>query len=279
MPATFLGAVTIGGALVGLSTGVTSVETAFETFRATVAAQTALIDSAAASIDTQASLLAGIGEIVVSLGDLIEDAKAAIRIPAGGDLVFQIAGITQGQSTLTVSLANPAAYISGLIAGAQQAITSLQAAVPAVQITGQLTASGIALLALQSKLSAIDAALALLDVPAAQVRAQGAAIQAAAAAIQAVVAAIVAIVNALTAAVAAADVALATLSTIQASLGTAGAYAFIYTGPLSGLGAALDAVTPSTGVAAAAQVYVPVVFVQQGDAPAVAAVNAVYLTS
>lgn len=279
MAATFLGQVTIGGALVGLSTGLNSVELAFEGFRATVAAQVSLLDGAVGRLELLAIDIEAIGSLVFDLGAIILDAKAAIRIPAGGDLVFQIAGILQGQASLTVALSNPAAYLSALVAGAAQALANLQAAIPSVQITGQLTAAGITLAALQLKLAAIDAALALLDIPAAQVEVQGQAVIEASAQINVIALALGEISASLTAALAAVDVALAQLAAIQASLGTAGAYALIFTGPLANFGVEMNAALATAGVAGGTQIYAPVVFVLQSDAPAVSAVNSIYLTS
>ncbi len=279
MAGTYIAQVTIGGALIGLSTGVTAVGTAFEDFHAVVEAQTAAIDAAVTNLEAQVAALANIGEAVAGLATVILDVKASIRIPAAGDLDAQIAGITQAQVSLTASLANPSAYISGLVAGAGQAITNLQAAVPAAQITGQITAAGLMLAALQAKVSGIDAALALLDAPAAELEVQGEAVATAAAAIELIVDGLDAISIALDAAMAAASTALTQFAAIEATLGTAGAYALIYSGPLSDFGVEMNTALAATGVPPGTQIYAPMIFVLQSDAPAVAAVNATYRTS
>ena len=279
MAGTFLGAVTIGGALIGLSVGIGQVDLAFTAFRETVQTQTLAIEASVSTLGTLSSQLEGIGAVVISIGDVLTGLKASLRLPVAGDIDAQIAGILQAQTNLGVSLTNPVAYITGLIAGATQAITNLSAAVPTVQIAGQISATAGLLLVLQAKVAAIDLALAGLDVPIAQVQAQGAAIVSAAAAIQVAVDALAAIVAALDAAIAAADIALAQLDSIQATLATPGGYAFLYSGTLAGLGAGLDAVTPLSGLAMATNVLVPVIVVQQADGAAVAAVNATYKVS
>lgn len=266
MPAQYLGQVTVGGALPGFSA-------AFSTVGGELQPVLVTIDGAIASLGAVSSQLVSIGDLVASLGDTVLDIKAALRVPVGGDVALQVGASQQAVANLGASVANPAAYVSALISGATQAIANLGAVPPLVKLQGQLAAATSVGLVLQAKVAAIDIALAALDAPAAQLTAQGLAIRAAADAIDVVI-------DGLQLASAAVSAAITSYTAFaQGALATAGAYAFYYTGTLGGLGAAIDLVTPSTGISAATQVAVPILFVQQSDTLALQAVQAVYLTS
>lgn len=279
MPGTFFGQVTVGGAVVGLSTGFNALGVAFQDMRATVAEQVIVIDAAVGELESQVQILDGIGELVVALGATIADVKAAIRLPVGGGIDQQLLAQGQTIASLGVAASNPAAYVAAKLAGAAQAVTNIGAVLPTVQIAGQLTAAGVIALQLRAKVAALDAALAVLDGPIAQAEAQGRAIAEAAAAIQATLEGISVALDAVNVAVQAADVALAQFVALSAVLGTTGAYALLYSGPLSDFGVEMNAALATTGVAPGTAIYAPIAFVLQADGAAVSAVDLTYRTS
>lgn len=266
MPATYLGQVTVAGALPGFSA-------VFDAVGGELQPVLARIDGAIVALGAVSSQLAGIGDLVASIGDGLLDIKAALRVPVGGDVALQVGAAQQAISNLGAQVANPAAYVSSLISGATQAIANLGAVPPLVKLQGQIAAAVSVSLALQAKVAAIDVALTALDAPAAQLTAQGIAIRAAADAVDVVIGSLQLASQAISAA----------LTSYSAYLGTtlaqAGFYALYYEGTLGGLGAAIDLVTPSTGVGAGVQVAVPLVFVQQSDTLALQAVQATYKVS
>lgn len=203
------------------------------------------------------SILAYNAQLAIQ-NDAILTAKAAIRIPAVALPSVQVDASFDTNLGLTADLADPTAYLTGLLAGLADVQASLEASLPVVQLTATIGANLDVGLDFQAQIIAIDLQLeALVSINVA----------------------ISAIIAALAAAVVAVSAALAEYASMTATLATAGAYVIIYTGPLDGAGAALDGVTPSTGLPGATQVVMPIMLVQQSDTPAVNAVQNVYKTS
>jgi hypothetical protein len=251
MAATYLGGVTIGGAVVGLETVFGQVGGALTTLRATVAAQITAIDQANALIAAQLSLL-GV-------------AKIAIRIPATIDFQAQLDASLQISASLGLQLTDPSAYLSGLLAGLAQVQLSVSALVPTIAIQTQIAVAAATTLAMNAKIGAVDIELAALDTIAI--------------AISAKLTALTNITAALSAALAVVGAAITAYLNMTTTLGTAGAHVILYTGALSGIGAAVDAVTAGTGLAGGDDVRASVILVETSDAGRVAAFNAVLKTS
>lgn len=223
---------------------VVGLSTAFSALGAALANLRAVVDAQLSIIEDQAAAV------------LV--AKAAIRIPATADFEAQLNASLAISLQIEGYLTDPTAYLDTLISGLAQVSLDVGALVPTVALDAQLDANVGIQAALTAKIAAVDAQLDALIV---------------------ISAALDAIVIALGEASAAASAALTAAATMSAKLGTAGAYVFLYDGPLGGLGAAIDAVTPSSGVTAGVNVRVPLVFVKTSDGPALSAVNAVYRVS
>ncbi len=189
--------------------------------------------------------------------EAILTAKAAIRIPAVALPSVQVDASFDTNIGLTADLADPALYLSGLLEGLASVQASLEASLPVVQLTDTINANLDVGLDFQAQIIAIDLQLAALV---------------------SINLAFSAIIAALLAATIAVNAALSLYVNMTASLNTPGAYALIYSGTLSGFGAALDAVTPSTGLPGSTQIFSPVMLVQQVDTAAVNAVRSIYRT-
>lgn len=279
MGGVFLGSFTVGGCVVGLSGAFGSVGSALVSFNNAVATQLSAIESANAIISVQLDSLASINATLGIQNDAILAAKAAIRIPAVAIPEVQVDASADIGIGLTAELTDPALYLSQLLEGLLTVQASLEASLPVVQLTDTINANVQVGLDFAFQIGLIDAQLALLV----DINAQVALIISAAATIHAEIAAqvtaLLAIQSALTVAISAIASALSTYASMSASLAVPGAFAIAYTGPLSGAGAGIDAVTPSTGLAPSTNVLIPVMLVQQSDTPAVNATNAVYRTS
>lgn len=218
-----------------------------------------------AAFSAVGTALANLRGVVNTQLALIEDqaaaclaAKVAIRIPATAEFEAQLNASIAVSAQIDTYLGDPTAYLTGLLNGLAQVQVDVGALDPTVALDTQLDVNLTVQAALTAKIAAVDLQLdALVTISAA----------------------LDAIVAALVTAIAAADAALSAYTAMTATLGTAGAYVFLYDGPLGGLGAAIDAVTPDSGVSAGVNVRVPIVFVQTSDAPALSAVNAVYRVS
>ena len=81
------------------------------------------------------------------------------------------------------------------------------------------------------------------------------------------------------AAIAAVSAALTAYADMTSAMAAAGVHSFLYTGALSGLGAAIDAVTASCGLGASVSVTAPIVLVATSDGAALDGVNAVFRVS
>ena len=250
MAAVYLGARTFGGTL-GLSVSFGLVGDALVALRLAASTAVTAIASAQAAIDAAA--------------DLIGVAKAAIRIPAIADFQIKIAGADASLLSLNLALSDPTAFLAQLSLGLGQLSANLALFGSLPSINANISAQLALKLELGLKIDAVDLQLEALVTIAAAIGAQ--------------VAALASILAALSAAISATAAAAASLATFSASLAVPGAELFLYTGPLSGLGVAIDGVSGLSGLGGAVDVRVPIVVVDTGDAPAVSSLNLVYATS
>lgn len=222
MPATYNGAVTIGGCIPGVADAFNEVGEALETLR---------------------------DEVIAHLPCFLEAiaAMADVRIAAVSDFQAQLNAAIGIQVQLTAQLANPADYLAQLLAALENLLASLPFQLPAVALGTQISAAAAVEAVFAAKIALVDAKIAV------------------------VVDLLNACYLALLAVSTAAFAAIEKFHTFRALLATTGAYAFSYTGTLAGLGAALDAVTPATGIAAGAQVVTTVQIVRASDSAAVGA--------
>lgn len=251
MAASYLGGVTVGGAGPGFTATIEVLGDALTSVEATISTNGALIASAVADIRAVIAAVAA--------------ARVAIRIPAVVDFEANLDAALSTQAAFTAQISDPTVYVNALLSGVAEATANLGALVPSVAIDGQLAAIGGLIADLTAKIGAVDLELdALVNVEL----------------LLGVVAdALVAIEVALNGAIAIAGPALAALAAIDVHLGHAGAHAFVYTGTLGGLGAAVDLVTPSTGLGAGVSVKAVSVLVETSDATAVAALDATFKVS
>lgn len=183
-------------------------------------------------------------------------AHASIRPPA---IAAPDANLTASASIAAqLPTFDPLAYLQNLIAGLQALLAQLAALDPTALLDAQISANAALGVQFTADIGSIDIQLsALLDISAL----------------------LTACSVAIAAALAAAAAGIASYTSMSATLNTAGAHAFLYTGQLSGLGSGLDAVTPSSGIAASDSVQVTVQVVRQASTAAIAAQNAVFKTS
>jgi hypothetical protein len=262
-----------------LSAVFNTVGSALTTLSSTVDAQLTLLEQANVAVNGAVSGLAGISGALNIVSDAVLAAKTAIRIPAVADFQAQLDASLAIGLQLDASLSDPSAYLAALLAGLANVQASVSATLPTVQLEGQLAANLAISAALELKIAAVDLELDLLVGISASINAQAALVAQVQGALNAQLQALLGIQLALSVALAAISGALSAYAAMALTLTTAGAYCFLLDGPLSGLGAALDALTPSTGLSGATNVYVPVVLVQLSDTPAVTAVDAVFKTS
>ena len=279
MAGSYLGATTIGGSVPGLAAVLAQVGDALDDLSTVVDAQLTKLNEATAAIDGASQGLNGIAGVLNLVADAILAAKLAIRLPAVADFQAQLDAAIQIGLQLTADLTDPTAYLNALLTGLGQVTASLSIALPTVQLSGQISASATIALILEAKILAVDLQLEALDSIAASVRAQAALIAQVQGALSAAVSGLLAIQVAIGVALAAIASALAAYVAMAAQLATTGAYCFLYTGTLSGLGAGLDAVTALSGLSGATVVRAPLVVVQASDTPAVTAMDAVFKTS
>lgn len=252
MSAVYFGSYSVLASVPGIGAQISACSTALGNLNAVVNAQLAAVANAAAAINAQIGAIAS--------------AKISIRLPAIADFQVQLdaaAGITAG---FTASLSNPSVYISGLLEGLAQAQVNITAVLPSVALNLQLEASLVLQAVFTAKIAAVDLQLSLLDTVNL--------------ALSVVVGAVLAIQSALSIAVSAAlNVATSILGYINGLSAAGSAHAFLYDGPLSGLGAAIDLVTPSTGIAGGVNVHVPLVLAQTSNGVTVNAMNNVFRVS
>lgn len=187
-----------------------------------------------------ATALASLRSAVSTQLSALATAKAAIRIPAVADFEAELEAALNVQASFSAQLGDPAAYLSGLLAGMAQVQLNLSALSPVIALNAQISASAAVAASLDVKIEAVDLQLnALVTIQAA------------------LTAAINAVVDAL------------------AFLNTGGARTFYYEGLLSQIGTELDGVTALTGLAPSASVRAVMILVDQADANANIALSGV----
>jgi hypothetical protein len=182
-------------------------------------------------------------------------AMADVRIAAVSDFQAQLNAAVGIQVQLTAQLANPADYLAQLLAALENLLASLPLQLPAVALGTQISAAAAVEAVFAAKIALVDAKIAI------------------------VVDLLNACYVALLAVSTAAFNAIEKFHTFRDYLATTGAFALSYTGTLGGLGAALDATTPSSGVAAGTQVVATIQFVRASDSAAVGAQSHVFLVA
>jgi len=192
-------------------------------------------------------------------------AQGAISAVALASVEASASGSIEATASLTASLPDPLAYIEQLIAGLEAVLATLLAGPPLPALTATLSASAAASLALSAEVAEIVAQISVL-----------ASISLAAGLC---VSELLAAQVALAKAVLATDGAATAYGDVQGQLGTSGAFSVVYNGTLAGLGAAVNLVTPSTGIGGAELVRATVQLVRQSDAPALAAQASLLRTS
>lgn len=238
---------------------------------AAVAAQAAVFDSPAPSKTNGegdfSQAIPGVGSALIETGDALVtlrdevfahvpcindsiDLLLKMKAAATADLDARIAAAIAVQAKLTLSLHDPIAYIKGLV----EAVAGVELSVdPVVAIQAQVNANASLAASIQAK---IDFILGL----SAQITAT--------------------LSDCYAASFAAAEAAQAPLNDYQSmasQLSTPGAYSFTYVGSLSGLGAALDLVTPATGLPGATAVKATLQLVRSSNPTAIAAQSALLL--
>lgn len=230
MSVTYLGSLSVAGAIPGLSVALTTVGSALAAFRATVNAQLFAIASASATIDAQASAVAA--------------ARIAIRIPATFDLQAQLDASLAINAQLSLDVGDPSLYLSGLLEGLVEVQANLSALIPSVALSGQISASADVSASMSLKIAAIDLQLDLL--------------LSISAALSVIVSALLAIQAALSAAIAATLGALNLYLSFVGALAGIGVNAFLYSGTVANVGVELDAaISADTGFAGALNVHLP----------------------
>lgn len=248
MAAVYLGGGTVAESVPGLSAAFTTVGSALQDLRDVCDIQIARVADIAAGLATQASAVA--------------DAKVAIRIPSVADFQIQLDAAVAVTAGFTAQLSNPAAYLQTLLNGLISVQTSLSLQVPTVALTAQIAAAASSTTLFTAKIAAVDLELAVLT--------------AIAAALAELAQIALAVTAAIRAAIAAALTALGVYLDMAERLLADGVHAFLYDGPLSGLGAAVDAITPAAGIGASVPVRVPIVVVDAANTSGLQGVNSVF---
>lgn len=251
MAAIYLGGGTVRQAVPGLAADFDEVGAALQGLKDVVEIQIARLVDIAAALGTNATATA--------------TAKTAIRIPATADFQAQLDAALSVSASFAVQLSNPAAYLQTLLDGLTTVQASLALQVPTVALNAQIAASASSATLFDAKIAAVDAELDVLTNI--SVALAGLA-EIANEVIAALRAAISAVLGALRSYLDMADQLLAT-----------GVHSFLYDGPLSGLGAAIDAVAPSAGISAPVAVRVPVVIVEDSNLLGRQGVNSVFRVS
>ena len=239
MAAVYLGGGTVAASVPGLSAAFSTIGSALTDLHGVVSAQLGTIADVATQLGAQA--------------DLVTAASIAIRIPAVLEFEAQLTAALDLSASFSIQAANPAAYLSGLLDALIDVQSALVIALPSLQIDAQAAASaalavdfGLKIAAVDLQLAALASISAILDVLAAAALSANIAIGAAIAAVSA---------------------ALTAYADMTSAMAAAGVHSFLYTGALSGLGAAIDAVTA------------PIVLVATSDGAALDGVNAVFRVS
>lgn len=242
MSVTYLGKLTISGAIPGMSVALTSVGQALTNLKATCEAQFAALLSASASIDAQASAVLA--------------AKVAIRIPATADIQAQLDASLAIGAQLTADVGVPSLYFAGLLEGLAEVKANLSVLVPSVALSAQIDASASVSEDMTAKLAAVDLQLdALVSI---------------AFAINVAAGALAAIQGALSVAISAVLGALSLYASFVGVFGNAGVATFLYSGTVASIGTELDAaISADSGFGGALVVHIPFFVYDAANAGAV----------
>lgn len=252
MSVVYLGQFTVAASVPGIDAEIIALKVATDKLAATVNTELASIAQAANDINVQLGALGA--------------AKIAIRIPATADFQAQLDAATSISAGLSAQVSNPAGYISELLLGVAEVQANVNALVPSVALSAQISAAVGTESVMSGKILAVDLQLAALDTIGN--------------ALGVVVAAVLAIQQALASAVSAANNVLVAIASYLSGLdGATGAHCLLYDGALSGLGAAIDLATPSTGIGGATSVHVPLVLTPSSNVATVSAMDQVFRVS
>lgn len=185
---------------------------------------------------------------LIEVLELMAEAEAA----ATADLRAQLEAALALQAQLEITIHDPSAYIALLIEAIAGITFSLD---PTIALSIQLDASASVSASIQAKL---DFLIGLF----AQITAK-----------------LDACYQAMLSASLAATPALGTYHDMKGSLDTTGAFAFSYSGPLSGLGAAINSVTAASGIGPAELVVMTAQMVSSANAAATAAHREIFLVA
>lgn len=250
MTATYLGSHTVGNSVPGIRVEMDHLAIALSNLRD--AAQVALtgINMCSLMLNAQAIQIPSI--------------KSAIRIPSVAMPQANLDAAVNFANAFLPAITDPLSYLSQLLAGLTSVQANLSAALPVVVVDTQLAAAQLQAASFGAAVDAIDAALAALDDLGS--------------ALLAILAACSPVHAALSAAITAAGNAIIRWQAYTATISASGAHCFFVEAQLQNVGAELQSVLASSGIGATVVVRVPVVLVEQGDASASLAVDAVFRT-
>ena len=232
MTVTYLGTMTVGETIPGVSVVLHQLQGA-------VAAMQAACSAAAAD-------LADIQERLNAQVSALASAKVAIRVPAVADFQARLDACVAMQAGLTSQLTDPVTYIQALIAGAVQAQANVAAlAPPSLALTGQIAAQVALEAGLSSSIGAVDLQLGLLD--------------AVGAALTAIVALAGRLAASLLGALSGALSGLIAYAELSPSIAAAGAKVFSVDALAQDVSAQLSAVLPGAGLGAGVRVRGPII--------------------
>lgn len=251
MPASFLGQITVGGEIPGVTVLFQEIEVVMGAIR-----------------DTISDALTGIATVEDALRAMVGTLEAffrAIRALAVGDLEAALSSARDALLGLLTSLTDPQQYVDRLLAGIAQVQADVVALVPVVDLTAAISALQQIIADLLARIGLFDTQLAVVEEVIAQIRELAASLLALSSRLNALVAVILQ--------------SLAEISALLALLATSGAYALAYEGPINLYGTDLATALATTGIPGGAIVRSAVILTQTADAPATAALSAVFRTS
>ncbi len=202
----------------------------------------------APAVDVANAAFADVNRIIAELAAQIRLCKSLIRVPAVTGLEFSLSGSLSASAALSVQFQDPAAYLANLVAAAEQVLVALEAFNPVPTINLQLDAQLALQASLDIQIGLIDASLGLLDP---------------------IIDAMLALLQRITAAVNA-------VAALVRLLAVSGGYSFSFAGPLSSLGADLNAVTPQAGIDLSAPILAAIFLAPDANASARAAIAAIF---
>lgn len=279
MAATYLGGVTVAGAIPGASAQLQALGSALQTFRDTVEVQFGKLADVSAELARAVAALTSAAADLSTQAQAVLDAKVAIRVPAVVDFQAQLDAALSVSANLNLQLSDPSLYLAALVSGIAHVEANIALMVPTVALDAQIAASAGVAAAFEAKIADVDLQLDALSAINLALRVVVDAIARIRAALSAVVNILAAIRAAIAAALQAALVAISAYAAFAQLLLASGIDCYLYDGALSGLGAAIDAVTPSGSFSGSTIVRVPVVVVDVANTDGLDGVNATFKVS